>query len=228
MLSVFRSIPYSTAAVRSRCFPAIPDHAEPCGTKHGNRRAAILPLHTIPYPSGCTTSRPPGPSLPVTRRGAQQKVGLLSRAIQVRSAASYPITAFMQAFYILPCLLVPRPTPHPPPPCSLLSRKCCALPFLSWNYVRTYMCAVSCHVTSQGKLAICDFGLARKYEDPIRPYTTPVVTQWYRCPELLLGEFLLAALAALSRMSEGGVCVLFCFFWLVGRLDFPFLASISV
>ncbi|CAM9389129.1 unnamed protein product, partial [Ectocarpus sp. 13 AM-2016] len=40
----------------------------------------------------------------------------------------------------------------------------------------------------QGKLAICDFGLARKYEDPIRPYTTPVVTQWYRCPELLLGE----------------------------------------
>ncbi|CBN79531.1 conserved unknown protein [Ectocarpus siliculosus] len=40
----------------------------------------------------------------------------------------------------------------------------------------------------QGKLAICDFGLARKYEEPIRPYTTPVVTQWYRCPELLLGE----------------------------------------
>eukprot|EP00752_Nemacystus_decipiens_P003660 g3374.t1 len=40
----------------------------------------------------------------------------------------------------------------------------------------------------QGKLAVCDFGLARKYEDPIRPYTTPVVTQWYRCPELLLGE----------------------------------------
>ncbi|CAM9832437.1 unnamed protein product, partial [Hapterophycus canaliculatus] len=40
----------------------------------------------------------------------------------------------------------------------------------------------------KGKLAICDFGLARKYEEPIRPYTTPVVTQWYRCPELLLGE----------------------------------------
>lgn len=35
---------------------------------------------------------------------------------------------------------------------------------------------------------MCDFGLARKYEDPIRPYTFDVVTQWYRCPELLLGE----------------------------------------
>ncbi|CAM9923254.1 unnamed protein product, partial [Choristocarpus tenellus] len=40
----------------------------------------------------------------------------------------------------------------------------------------------------KGKLAVCDFGLARKYEDPIRPYTFKVVTMWYRCPELLLGE----------------------------------------
>lgn len=39
----------------------------------------------------------------------------------------------------------------------------------------------------QGKLAVCDFGLARKYEDPIRPYTQPVVTLYYRAPELLLG-----------------------------------------
>jgi len=39
-----------------------------------------------------------------------------------------------------------------------------------------------------GRLAICDFGLARKYGSPLRPYTETVVTQWYRSPELLLGE----------------------------------------
>ncbi len=38
-----------------------------------------------------------------------------------------------------------------------------------------------------GRLAICDFGLARKYEYPLRPYTHVVVTLWYRGPELLLG-----------------------------------------
>ena len=38
-----------------------------------------------------------------------------------------------------------------------------------------------------GRLAICDFGLARKYGSPLRPYTETVVTQWYRAPELLLG-----------------------------------------
>ncbi|CAM9553810.1 unnamed protein product [Chrysoparadoxa australica] len=41
---------------------------------------------------------------------------------------------------------------------------------------------------SKGKVAICDFGLARKYEEPIQPYTQLVVTLWYRPPELLLGE----------------------------------------
>jgi cell division cycle 2-like protein len=40
---------------------------------------------------------------------------------------------------------------------------------------------------SHGRLALGDFGLARRYEDPIRPYTRLVVTLWYRCPELLLG-----------------------------------------
>ncbi len=40
---------------------------------------------------------------------------------------------------------------------------------------------------SGGRLAICDFGLARKYEYPLCPYTHVVVTLWYRGPELLLG-----------------------------------------
>eukprot|EP00590_Aulacoseira_subarctica_P007828 CAMPEP_0172424100 /NCGR_PEP_ID=MMETSP1064-20121228/21238_1 /TAXON_ID=202472 /ORGANISM="Aulacoseira subarctica , Strain CCAP 1002/5" /LENGTH=367 /DNA_ID=CAMNT_0013165859 /DNA_START=37 /DNA_END=1137 /DNA_ORIENTATION=- len=35
---------------------------------------------------------------------------------------------------------------------------------------------------------LCDFGLARKYHDPLKSYTQPVVTLWYRPPELLFGE----------------------------------------
>lgn len=31
-----------------------------------------------------------------------------------------------------------------------------------------------------------DFGLAREYGSPLRPYTPIVVTLWYRAPELLL------------------------------------------
>lgn len=40
-----------------------------------------------------------------------------------------------------------------------------------------------------GKLCICDFGLARKFEKPlVRSMTLPVITLWYRPPELLFGE----------------------------------------
>ncbi|XP_042057218.1 cyclin-dependent kinase G-2-like isoform X1 [Salvia splendens] len=38
-----------------------------------------------------------------------------------------------------------------------------------------------------GDLKICDFGLARQYGSPLKPYTSLVVTLWYRAPELLLG-----------------------------------------
>lgn len=34
---------------------------------------------------------------------------------------------------------------------------------------------------------IGDFGLAREFGDPLKPYTPVVVTLWYRSPELLLG-----------------------------------------
>ena len=33
---------------------------------------------------------------------------------------------------------------------------------------------------------LADFGLARAFSIPIKPYTKDVVTLWYRCPELLL------------------------------------------
>jgi len=42
--------------------------------------------------------------------------------------------------------------------------------------------------TNRGQLKICDFGLARQYGEPLKPYTQLVVTLWYRAPELLLGQ----------------------------------------
>ena len=38
-----------------------------------------------------------------------------------------------------------------------------------------------------GHIKIGDFGLARAFSIPIRPYTKEVLTLWYRAPELLLG-----------------------------------------
>ena len=43
-------------------------------------------------------------------------------------------------------------------------------------------------VHKTGRIALCDFGLARKYEVPHRNMTQMVVTMWYRSPELLFGE----------------------------------------
>eukprot|EP00598_Pedospumella_elongata_P006572 CAMPEP_0184974362 /NCGR_PEP_ID=MMETSP1098-20130426/5885_1 /TAXON_ID=89044 /ORGANISM="Spumella elongata, Strain CCAP 955/1" /LENGTH=415 /DNA_ID=CAMNT_0027496943 /DNA_START=6 /DNA_END=1250 /DNA_ORIENTATION=- len=42
--------------------------------------------------------------------------------------------------------------------------------------------------SNKGFLAVCDFGLARKYGSPLAPYTFEVITLWYRPPELLLGQ----------------------------------------
>ncbi|MEN2499232.1 MAG: Cyclin-dependent kinase 3, partial [Marteilia pararefringens] len=37
-------------------------------------------------------------------------------------------------------------------------------------------------------IKICDFGLARHFTFPLRPYTHEVITQWYRAPEIILGQ----------------------------------------
>ena len=37
------------------------------------------------------------------------------------------------------------------------------------------------------QLKLADFGLARAFSIPLRPFTHEVVTIWYRAPELLLG-----------------------------------------
>lgn len=43
-------------------------------------------------------------------------------------------------------------------------------------------------VHKSGRIALADFGLARKYQDPLKPLTQLVITLWYRPPELLFGE----------------------------------------
>jgi serine/threonine protein kinase len=43
-------------------------------------------------------------------------------------------------------------------------------------------------ISNSGELKIADFGLARAFVPPIRPFTHEVVTLWYRAPEILLGS----------------------------------------
>jgi cell division cycle 2-like protein len=43
-------------------------------------------------------------------------------------------------------------------------------------------------VHRSGRVALGDFGLARRYQDPPRALTQLVVTLWYRAPEILFGE----------------------------------------
>lgn len=41
--------------------------------------------------------------------------------------------------------------------------------------------------SNEGKLKICDFGLARKLTSKDAQLTQEVITMWYRPPELLIG-----------------------------------------
>ena len=43
-------------------------------------------------------------------------------------------------------------------------------------------------MNNRGKVCIADFGLARKYGDPPKEYTQPVVTLWCGCGERLPGR----------------------------------------
>ena len=57
---------------------------------------------------------------------------------------------------------------------------------------------------NKGDLKICDFGLARQYGSPLRPYTHMVVTLWYRAPELLLGTLCLTDFLVCVSIQQGG------------------------
>eukprot|EP00051_Salpingoeca_urceolata_P019479 m.285169 g.285169 ORF g.285169 m.285169 type:complete len:408 (-) comp19430_c6_seq10:106-1329(-) len=43
-------------------------------------------------------------------------------------------------------------------------------------------------IDAKGTIKLADFGLARAFAIPVRPYTHEVVTLWYRAPEILLGQ----------------------------------------
>jgi len=43
-------------------------------------------------------------------------------------------------------------------------------------------------IDRKGSLKLADFGLARAFCVPLRPYTHEVITLWYRAPEILLGS----------------------------------------
>uniref|UniRef100_A0A7S4JTD8 Cyclin-dependent kinase 2 homolog n=3 Tax=Odontella aurita TaxID=265563 RepID=A0A7S4JTD8_9STRA len=55
-------------------------------------------------------------------------------------------------------------------------------------YVHRDMKTSNILVHRSGKIALCDFGLARKYQMPLKALTQMVITLWYRPPELLFGE----------------------------------------
>uniref|UniRef100_A0A8C9G4S5 Protein kinase domain-containing protein n=1 Tax=Pavo cristatus TaxID=9049 RepID=A0A8C9G4S5_PAVCR len=63
--------------------------------------------------------------------------------------------------------------------CSCMQIVVLHLPLM--NKISEILCSFS------GIMYVGDFGLAREYGSPLKPYTPVVVTLWYRAPELLLG-----------------------------------------
>jgi len=55
-------------------------------------------------------------------------------------------------------------------------------------YIHRDMKTSNILVHKSGRICVCDFGLARKYQEPRKPLTQMVITLWYRPPELLFGE----------------------------------------
>lgn len=63
----------------------------------------------------------------------------------------------------------------------------CAVAHLHDNWIlHRDLKASNLLLSHKGILKVGDFGLAREYGSPLKPYTPVVVTLWYRAPELLL------------------------------------------
>lgn len=71
----------------------------------------------------------------------------------------------------------------------------------NWYLHRDLKTSNILYSNKKGSLCVCDFGMARKYGEPIVAYTNEVVTLWYRAPELLLGSKLYTT--ALDMWSVG-------------------------
>jgi len=63
-----------------------------------------------------------------------------------------------------------------------------AVKYLHENFVLHRDIKLSNLLMKDGNVKLADFGLARLFGNPLRPYTPKVVTLWYRPPELLLGS----------------------------------------
>lgn len=76
-------------------------------------------------------------------------------------------------------------------------------------------------IANSGNVKLADFGLARTYQIPLRPYTHEVVTLWYRAPEILLGT--LEYSSALDIWSVGAIFLELLtkapFFWGDSEID---------
>eukprot|EP00698_Gefionella_okellyi_P019319 TRINITY_DN5908_c0_g1_i1.p1 TRINITY_DN5908_c0_g1~~TRINITY_DN5908_c0_g1_i1.p1 ORF type:complete len:384 (+),score=74.38 TRINITY_DN5908_c0_g1_i1:156-1154(+) len=71
----------------------------------------------------------------------------------------------------------------------LMQQLLAAVAFMHENYVlHRDLKTSNLLFNNKGILKVCDFGLARAYGSPVKPYTQLVVTLWYRAPELLLGQ----------------------------------------
>lgn len=79
-----------------------------------------------------------------------------------------------------------------------ISKVCNSLTFLNVDLLISCK-AANLLINNKGILQIADFGLARRFDEPVptpgsgggtarRQYTGNVVTRWYRAPELCLGE----------------------------------------
>lgn len=114
-----------------------------------------------------------------------------AQAVAQAAATGNPLPSLPHGLLVDPCTSAPIAHPGLPPV------------VVKWYTYQLLLAVQACHesrivhrdikpqnilLNAAGDLKLADFGLARPYQIPLRPYTHEVVTLWYRAPELLLGE----------------------------------------